>query len=179
MSRVGKKPVVIPSGVKVALSGSTLSVEGPKGKLSMNVPADIKIAVEAGRVLVTRTCELKTVKQSHGMVRSILDNNVTGVTKGFERKLELSGVGYKVELQGESLVFTIGYSHQVTFNLPAGVKAAVEKNNKITITGIDKWQLGQTAAKIRAIKHVDPYKLKGIKYAEEVIKQKVGKTGAA
>ncbi|MBI5527199.1 MAG: 50S ribosomal protein L6 [Deltaproteobacteria bacterium] len=180
MSRVGKKPVSIPQGVRVALAGASLSVEGPKGKLLFSVPPEIKVAVEKDRVVVTRGSDLKTVRQKHGMVRSVISNMVTGVTAGFQRTLEVQGVGYKVEKQGEDkLAFTIGYSHPVIFALPPGIKASIEKNVRLTITGADKHALGQVAANIRAIKHADPYKLKGIKYAEERIKQKVGKTGAA
>lgn len=181
MSRVGKKPVAIPSGVKVTVAGSSVTVAGPNGSLKMEIPADINIAVDGAIVKITRENDLKPAKQKHGMVRAIFSNLVTGVTKGFERKLEVSGVGYKVEKKDEStLVFTVGYSHQVTFKLPAGVKAAVDpKNTKLALTGADRQVVGETAAKIRGIKHADPYKLKGIKYAEERIKQKVGKTGAA
>jgi large subunit ribosomal protein L6 len=161
------------------MSGPTLKVEGPKGKLEMQIPSEIKIAVEDGRALVTRESELKTVKQKHGMVRACLNNMVIGVTSQFARTLEVSGVGYKVEKQGDNLVFSIGYSHPVVFQLPKGIEATIEKNTKVTIKGSDKRELGQIAAKIRGIKHADPYKLKGIKYAEEKIKQKVGKTGAA
>ena len=178
MSRVGKKPIAIPSGVKVALAGGKITVEGPGGRLQFAVPPEITVNVEKEKVVVTRSSELKTVKQKHGMVRAIIGNMVTGVTKGFSRGLEVTGTGYKVDLQGSNLVFSIGYSHPVTFTLPAGIKAKVEKN-KITITGADRRELGQTAAMIRGIKHADPYKLKGIKYSEEKIKQKVGKTGAA
>ena len=178
MSRVGKRPVAVPPGVKIALAGRNLSVEGPGGKLQFVVPPEITVAIDKDKVVVTRGSELKTTKQKHGMVRSIIGNMVTGVTKGFARDLEVTGTGYKVELQGTNLVFSIGFSHPVTFPLPKGITAKVEKN-KITITGADRRELGQTAAKIRAIKHADPYKLKGIKYGEEKIKQKVGKTGAA
>jgi len=180
VSRVGKKPVPIPQGVKVALSGASLSVEGPKGRLQFNVPPEIKVAVEKDLVVVTRENDLKTVRQKHGMVRSVVNNMVAGVTSGFQRTLEVQGVGYKVEKQGEDrLAFTIGFSHPVIFTLPPGIKASIEKNVRLTLSGADKHALGQVAAKIRAIKHADPYKLKGIKYAEERIKQKVGKTGAA
>jgi large subunit ribosomal protein L6 len=178
VSRVGKKPIAVPSGVKIALAGGKVSVEGPAGKLQFVVPPEITVTIEKDRVVVTRGSELKTTKQKHGMVRAVIGNMVTGVSKGFERGLEVTGTGYKVELQGTNLVFSIGFSHPVTFPLPPGVKAKVEKN-KITISGADRRELGQTAAKIRGIKHADPYKLKGIKYSEEKIKQKVGKTGAA
>jgi large subunit ribosomal protein L6 len=154
-------------------------VEGPKGRLEMQVPPEVRVAVEEGRVVVTRDSNLKTVKQKHGMVRAIINNMVAGVTQQFSRTLEVAGVGYKVEKQGDNLVFTIGYSHPVVFPLPKGIEASIEKNVRLTIKGSDRRELGQVAAKIRAIKHADPYKLKGIKYAEERIKQKVGKTGAA
>ena len=146
----------------------------------MNLGANAAHAMrkKGGVMTVARPDDTGTNRALHGLTRTLLSNMVTGVTKGFSRGLEVTGTGYKVDLQGSNLVFSIGYSHPVTFTLPAGIKAKVEKN-KITITGADRRELGQTAAMIRGIKHADPYKLKGIKYSEEKIKQKVGKTGAA
>jgi len=178
VSRVGKKPISIPSNVKMTIADSSVKIDGPKGSLLFKIPPEIKVAIDKEHLIVSRESEIKSVKQKHGMVRAIINNMVIGVTKQFERNLEISGVGYKVEKKGSDLIFNIGYSHPVVFNIPATIEAAVEKN-KIRLKGSDKKELGQIAARIRSIKHADPYKIKGIKFAGERIKQKVGKTGAA
>jgi len=178
VSRVGKKPISIPSNVKMTIAESIIKVDGPKGSLSLKIPPEIMVAIDKEHLLVSRKSDIKSVKQKHGMVRAILSNMVIGVTKQFERNLEISGVGYKVEKKGSDLIFNIGFSHPVVFNVPVTIEASVEKN-KIKLTGSDKKELGQIAARIRSIKHADPYKIKGIKFSGERIKQKVGKTGAA
>jgi large subunit ribosomal protein L6 len=180
MSRVGKLPVKIPEKVKVAMAGDQLKVEGPKGKMAFAVNPVVKIEVDKGEVRVTRPDDSRLAKGLHGLTRTLVKNAVEGVTKGYERALEISGVGFKAELKGKEINFTLGFSHPVIFKLPEGVTAEVDpKQTKVTIRGVDKHLLGLTAAKIRALRPPEPSKGKGIKYAEETVRRKEGKTGAA
>lgn len=177
MSRIGKKPIAIPAGVKIALSGSTVTVEGQKGRLSRELNSDVSVAVEADKVVVTRPDNGKETGNLHGLTRTLVANMVEGVTKGFEKVLEINGVGYRAEAKGNVLNLSLGYSHPIEYPLPTGITAEVEKQTKITVRGIDKELVGATAAKIRSFRGPEPYKGKGIKYATERILRKAGKTG--
>jgi len=177
MSRIGKRPVEIPSGVDVKLDGSNLAVKGPKGELKRQFHPNMIIRREDNNVVVERPSDDVLNRSLHGLTRTLINNMVIGVTKGFERVLEINGVGYKAEAKGEVLVLNMGYSHPVNFKLPKGIAAAVEKQTLIKLSGIDKELLGQVAAEIRAVRKPEPYKGKGIKYAEETILRKEGKKG--
>jgi large subunit ribosomal protein L6 len=177
MSRVGKRPVPIPDKVKVDFKGRTLSVKGPKGDLSRVIDDDVKLAVKDGLVYVIPSGNSKKTTALQGLTRTLVANMVTGVTQGFERVLEIVGVGYRVDLKSNILTFVIGYSHPVVYRLPDGITASVGKN-RVVLAGIDKELLGSTAATIRGFRKPEPYKGKGIKYAEERIRRKVGKSGA-
>ncbi|MBE0597502.1 MAG: 50S ribosomal protein L6 [Desulfuromonadales bacterium] len=177
MSRIGKKPIPIPAGVKVAQTGRTIDVEGPKGKLRRDIAEGIDVAVGADQILVQPLTESKRSDALHGLCRTLVANMVDGVTKGFEKVLEISGVGYRAEVKGSTLNLSLGYSHPIEYPLPAGITAEVEKQTKITVRGIDKELVGATAAKIRSFREPEPYKGKGIKYAGERILRKAGKTG--
>jgi large subunit ribosomal protein L6 len=180
MSRVGKLPVKIPEKVKVAVDGQLVKVEGPKGKMSFPFNPVVKVEVGKGEVLVKRPDDSRLAKGLHGLTRTLVKNALEGVTKGYERGLEISGVGFKAEPKGKELHFTLGFSHPVVFKLPEGITAEVDpKQTKLTLRGVDKHLLGLTAAKVRALRPPEPYKGKGIKYAEEKIRRKEGKTGAA
>jgi large subunit ribosomal protein L6 len=180
MSRVGKLPVKVPEKVKVSVDGNLVKVEGPKGKMSFPFNPRVAVAVEKGEVKVTRPDETRLSKGLHGLTRTLVKNAVEGVVKGYERNLEISGVGFKAEVKGKEIHFTLGFSHPVVFKLPEGITAEVDaKQTKLTVRGVDKHLLGLTAAKIRALRPPEPYKGKGIKYAEEIIRRKEGKTGAA
>lgn len=177
MSRIGKKPIAIPSGVEVKTSGPRVSVKGPKGELSWTHPEGVSVAVEGGEAVVTRKSDAKPVRALHGLTRALLQNMVTGVSEGFKREMELVGVGYRAQGQGDKLVFSVGYSNAVEFKLPEGISAEVDKKQtKIVLSGIDKQKLGQTAADIKALRPPDSYKGKGIRYAGERLKLKAGKT---
>lgn len=177
MSRIGKMPVPIPSGVKVSLDGTEVKVQGPKGSLSQNMPARISVAVEAEQVVVTRPTDEKDDRALHGLVRSLINNMVIGVTQGFSKVLEINGVGYRAEISGKTLTMALGYSHPVVYELPEGIEAEVEKQTKVIVKGIDKQLVGSAAAKIRSFRKPEPYKGKGIKYADEHIVRKAGKAG--
>jgi len=179
MSRIGRKPIALPQGVKVAVDGKTVSVEGPKGKLSQLVPDSVSVSVASNVLTVERSSDHRNVRALHGLTRSLLANMVHGVKDGFERKLEIVGIGYRAQLQGKNLQLALGYSHPVIFPLPDGVQAEVERQVSITLKGADKALLGQLAAKLRSLRKPDPYKGKGIKYAEEHIRRKVGKKAGA
>ena len=179
MSRIGKKPIVVPAGVKVAVDGNTVNVEGPKGKLSQTIPVDLSIKMDGSVLTVDRGSDARTVRALHGLIRSLLANMVHGVKDGFERKLEIVGIGYRAQVQGKNLQLALGYSHPVIFPIPDGVQAEVDRQVSITLKGPDKALLGQLAAKLRALRKPDPYKGKGIKYAEEHIRRKVGKKAGA
>ncbi|MFB3788800.1 MAG: 50S ribosomal protein L6 [bacterium] len=175
MSRVGRQPIPIPSGVQVHIQDRTVSVQGQKGQLEFTVPAPITVRAEEGRLVVERPDDGRLNRALHGTSRALLANLVKGVSEGFVRKLEINGVGYRASVQGNALNLELGYSHPVKYDLPAGVSAEVEKNVQITLRGIDKHLLGEVAAKIRSFRPPEPYKGKGVKYAEEHIRRKVGK----
>lgn len=177
MSRIGKKPIAIPKGVKVALAGNTITVQGPGGNLQRNVAAGVSIAVEADQVLVAPVAGAEGSDALQGLTRTLIANMVDGVTKGFQRVLEIHGVGYRAELKGPILNLSLGYSHPVDYPLPKGISVEIEKQTKITVKGIDKELVGATAAKIRSFRAPEPYKGKGVKYADERILRKAGKTG--
>jgi len=179
MSRIGKKPIPVPTGVSVAMDGQTVRVEGPKGKLSQTVPAGVSVTLDSNVLTVARESDHRDVRALHGLTRSLLANMVHGVKDGFERKLDIVGIGYRAQLQGKNLQLALGYSHPVVFPLPDGVQAEVERQVSITLRGADKALLGQVAAKLRALRKPDPYKGKGIKYAGEHIRRKVGKKAGA
>jgi large subunit ribosomal protein L6 len=176
MSRIGKVPIQIPSGVTVEVDNDFITVNGPKGSLSQFTMPGINVAVDEGQVLVSRVNDEAQNRARHGLMRSLVYNMVSGVSQGFEKKLEINGVGYRVQPQGADLKFNLGFSHDVIYKLPSTVQAKVEQNN-ITISGSDKQQVGQIAAEIRALKKPEPYKGKGIKYADERIIRKSGKSG--
>jgi large subunit ribosomal protein L6 len=177
MSRIGKLPVAIPAGVKVSLEGNEIKVQGAKGSLSQVLPERVTIAVEAEQIVVSRPSEDKQDIALHGLSRSLIYNMVVGVSEGFTRVLEINGVGYRAEVSGSVLTLSLGYSHPVVYQLPQGVSVEVEKQTRLTIRGIDKQLVGSTAAKIRSFRKPEPYKGKGVKYAEERILRKAGKTG--
>lgn len=176
MSRIGKLPIAIPAGVTITVDDQFVKVTGPKGELSVPHQDGITVKQEENQLVVSRASDEPKVHAKHGLQRSLVNNMVLGVTTGFSKKLELNGVGYRVALQGSDLKFNIGFSHDVIFKLPAGVTATVEQN-VITVSGIDKQQVGQVAAEIRALKKPEPYKGKGIKYVGERILRKSGKSG--
>ena len=178
MSRIGKAPVVIPKGVEVNVSGSQVAVKGPKGKLEFTFEPVITIKVEDGQVLVSRPDDHKHNRSLHGMTRAIINNMVTGVNTGFQKELNMVGVGYKANLAGKKLVVNAGYSHPVEMEVEAGLEVEVPKPTVIIIKGIDKQQVGAFAANVRSIRLPEPYKGKGIKYADEHIRRKVGKAGS-
>ncbi len=176
MSRIGKKPVSIPSGVKVALSGNCINIEGPKGKLSRVLNPAVSVEVDAETIQVRMVDDSKGTAMQ-GLTRSLIANMIEGVSKGFEKVLEINGVGYRADLQGRNLNLSLGFSHPVVYTLPEGITAEVEKQTKIVVRGIDKELVGATAAKIRSFREPEPYKGKGIKYADERIVRKAGKAG--
>ncbi len=177
MSRIGRMPVVIPAGVKVKIQGREITVEGSKGKLTREFHPDIKVAQEDGKLIVTRSSDNRVQRSLHGLTRSLLNNMVEGVTKGFEKNLELSGVGYRAQKAGAKLTLQIGYSHPVEFDPPTGIDITIDGTTKIRISGIDKELVGETAAEIKRIRIPDAYKGKGIKYAGERLRLKPGKAG--
>ncbi|NLM12303.1 MAG: 50S ribosomal protein L6 [Epulopiscium sp.] len=177
MSRIGKLPITIPSGVEVKVGdGNLVTVKGPKGSLERKLPAEISVAVEDNQVVVTRPSDLKKHRALHGLTRTLVANMVEGVTNGYSKVLEINGVGYRAQKQGKKLVLSLGYSHPVEMEDPEGIESTVD-GNKIIVRGIDKEKVGQYAAEIRFKRPPEPYKGKGIKYADEVIRRKEGKTG--
>ncbi len=177
MSRIGRLPVEIPAGVEVTVAeNNVVTVKGPKGTLTESLPVEMDIKVENNQVVVTRPNDLKKMKSLHGLTRTLVNNMVIGVTEGFTKELEINGVGYRAAMQGKTLILTLGYSHPVLYEAKEGVQSN-SCPNKITIKGIDKQKVGQYAAEIREKRKPEPYKGKGIKYADEVIRRKVGKTG--
>jgi large subunit ribosomal protein L6 len=176
MSRIGKLPIQIPSGVTITVDSDVISVKGSKGELTVPHLSDVTVTVTDGVATVTRKDDERIAKAQHGLQRALLNNAVEGVTKGFEKKLEVNGVGFRVGMSGPTLEMSLGFSHPVKYNAPAGVAITTNKM-EITVSGIDKQQVGQVAAEIRALKKPEPYKGKGIKYADEQILRKAGKTG--
>ena len=178
MSRIGRMPVAIPGGGTVTIAESDLvTVKGPKGTLERELPVEMNIKEEDGHIVVTRPNDLKKMKSLHGLTRTLINNMIHGVTEGYEKVLEVNGVGYRAAKQGKKLVLSLGYSHPVEMEDPEGIETVLEGQNKITVKGISKEKVGQYAAEIRDKRRPEPYKGKGIKYADEVIRRKVGKTG--
>ncbi|MEW2220635.1 MULTISPECIES: 50S ribosomal protein L6 [Streptomyces] len=178
MSRIGKLPIQVPAGVDVTIDGQTVAVKGPKGSLSHTVAAPIEIAKgEDGALVVTRPNDESRNRALHGLSRTLVANMITGVTNGFSKDLEISGVGYRVQAKGSDLEFSLGYSHPILVEAPEGISFKVESPTKFTVEGIDKQRVGEVSAKIRKLRKPDPYKAKGVKYAGEVIRRKVGKAG--
>ena len=178
MSRIGKKPIEIPSGVDVKFEGNTVRIKGPKGELSWSHPETMSVTLGDGKLSVKRSGDSKRERSLHGLSRSLIANMVTGVSQGYQRVLEISGIGYRAQVQGSKIMLTLGYSHPVEFQLAAGISATVDqKQTTITLTGVDKQQIGQVAANIKALRPPDIYKGKGVRYAGERLKLKVGKAG--
>jgi large subunit ribosomal protein L6 len=178
MSRVGRKPISLPKEVKVAIGDGALEVQGPKGKLTTPVPPGISFAQEKGELVCTRANDERQQRAFHGLARALAQNAVRGVTEGFSKELDIVGVGYKAAVEGAKVVFALGFSHPVVYPIPDGIKVAVEKQTRLTVSGIDRQQVGQVAAEIRGLRPPDPYKQKGIRYVGEVLKKKAGKAGA-
>ena len=178
MSRIGRKPIPLPKGVAVKIEGNTVAVQGPKGKLETQLPRGIRMEQQDGTLVAVR--ENDSQAAVHGLARALVNNAVEGVTRGWTRELEIVGIGYRAELKGKStVVFNLGYSHPVEYPLPSGIEAAVDpKQTKISVTGIDRQKVGQVAAEMRSLRPPDPYKNKGVRYAGERLKKKVGKTGS-
>ncbi len=178
MSRIGKKPIALPQGVTIKIEGDTVAVQGPKGKLETRLPAGIRVEQQDGHLVAVR--ENDSQAALHGLTRALVNNAVEGVTRGWTRELEIVGIGYRAEMKGKAMVvFTLGYSHPIEYPLPVGIEAAVDpKQTKLTVTGIDRQKVGQVAAEMRSLRPPDPYKNKGVRYAGERLKKKVGKTGA-
>ena len=178
MSRIGKKPIAIPKGVTIKLDGNVVAIQGPKGKLDTPLPMGIKMEQRDGHLLAIR--ENDSQAAVHGLARALLNNAVEGVTKGWTKELEIVGIGYRAELKGKgTVVFSLGYSHPIEYPLPSGIEVAIDpKQTKLTISGIDRQKVGQVAAEMRGLRPPDPYKNKGVRYAGERLKKKVGKTGA-
>ncbi|PYX10556.1 MAG: 50S ribosomal protein L6 [Acidobacteria bacterium] len=178
MSRIGKKPIALPEGVTVKIEGNTVAVQGPKGKLDTQLPRGIRMEQQDGHLVAIR--ENDSQSAVHGLARALVNNAVEGVTKGWTRELEIVGIGYRAELKGKNMVvFSLGYSHPIEYPLPSGIDVAIDpKQTKLTVTGIDRQKVGQVAAEMRGLRPPDPYKNKGVRYAGERLKKKVGKTGA-
>ena len=177
MSRIGKRPINIPAKVVVSIDGQKVSVKGPKGELSRELPAEVIVAQEGETIQVTRRDESRAARQRHGLCRTLVANMVQGVSEGFQKRLEIQGVGYRAQVQGRNLILNVGYSNPVEINPPEGISVAVENNTNVIISGINKEIVGNTAAKIRDVRPPEPYKGKGIRYAGEQVRRKAGKTG--
>jgi large subunit ribosomal protein L6 len=175
MSRVGRKPIPLPKGVEVSQQDNEIVVKGPKGSLRTKLIEGLSMRVENGSVVFDRADEERRTRAFHGLMRALVANSVAGVSEGFRRELDIIGVGYRGEVKGREVVFQLGYSHPIRFKIPEGIDIAVDKSGRVTITGIDRQQVGQTAAEIRSLRLPDPYKGKGIKYTDEVIRRKAGK----
>lgn len=178
MSRIGKLPIGLDSSVKLDAAASEVVVQGPKGKLTVPVPAGVSVKVEESSAIVERKDDSKEQRALHGLTRALLANAVHGVTKGFSKKLEIHGVGYRAAVNGKVVNFSLGYTHPVDFPIPDGIEVKIEKNTQLEISGFDKQQVGQVAAEMRALRPPDVYKLKGVRYADEQLRKKAGKTGA-
>jgi large subunit ribosomal protein L6 len=176
VSRVGKEPIEVPQGVEVKIDGNQIEVKGPKGSLNRGVHPSIMLGLNDRELVVSRPSDSTLHKSLHGLTRTLVSNMVKGVTVGFQKKLEISGVGYRAELQGQSVIFQLGYSHAIVFRLPQGIAIEIEKGTRLTVSGIDKQLVGQVAAKIHSFRSPDPYKGKGIRYEGEHIRRKAGKT---
>ena len=177
MSRIGRLPIDIPAGVDVKIDGSAVTVKGPKGELKLTVASPIEAKLEDGQVLVTRPDDERASRSLHGLTRTLIHNQIIGVTEGYSKGLEIVGTGYRVAAKGNSLEFALGFSHSITVDPPAGISYAVEGNTKLTVHGIDKQAVGEAAANIRKLRKPEPYKGKGVRYAGEVVRRKAGKAG--
>jgi large subunit ribosomal protein L6 len=178
MSRIGKKPIAVPKGVTVTVKTDGVEFKGPKGTMKQPVPPGIKFEVKGAELVATTERPDPGLGKFHGLARSLMANAVEGVTNGFKKELDIVGVGYRAEVKGKQVVFALGYSHPVVFDIPSGIDVAIEKQTHVTVTGIDRQLVGQVAADIRGLRRPDPYKQKGVRYTGEVLKKKVGKTGA-
>ncbi len=178
MSRIGKKPIQLPKGVTVKVVDGALDVQGPKGKMRQATPPGITFAVADNVLQATRASQAPEVAKYYGLARSLAANAVAGVTDGFKKELDIVGIGYRAELKGKQVVFALGYSHPIVYDIPNGIDIAIEKQTHVTVTGVDRQLVGQVAANIRRMRKPDPYKQKGVRYTGEVLKKKVGKTGA-
>ena len=178
MSRIGKKPITIPKGVTVKVVDGAVEIQGPKGKLRQAHPADINFELVDGHLVAKLGTDSPDLGKFHGLARTLVANAVTGVTDGFKRELDIVGVGYRAEVKGKQVIFALGYSHAVVFDIPTGIDVTIEKQTHITVTGVDRQLVGQVAANIRRLRKPDPYKQKGVRYTGEVLKKKAGKTGA-
>ena len=178
MSRVGRKVIAVPASVKVSVSEAALEVQGPKGKLTTPVPPGIKFALSGQELSCQRASDARQLRAFHGLARALAQNAIKGVTEGFTKDLDIVGVGYRAQVEGNKVVFALGYSHPVEYKVPEGIKIAVEKLTHIQVSGIDRQKVGQVAAEIRKLRKPDPYKQKGIRYVGEVLKKKAGKAGA-
>jgi large subunit ribosomal protein L6 len=179
MSRIGKRPIPIPAKVEVQINGRDVAVKGPKGQLARSLPAQVVVSQEAQSILVTQAEDSRTARQMHGLCRTLVANMVDGVSTGFQKRLEIQGVGYRASTQGKKLILNVGYSHPVEIPFPEGIEITVENNTNVIVAGIDKELVGNTAARIRATREPEPYKGKGIRYAGEVVRRKAGKSGKA
>lgn len=177
MSRIGRLPITVPGGVTVSQEDRVVTVKGPKGELQLTIPDPIEIAIEDSTVTVSRPDDERESRALHGLVRTLINNNITGVTEGFQKTLEVVGTGYRVAAKGQSLEFALGYSHSITVDPPEGVTFSVEGNDKVTVSGIDKQAVGEAAANIRKLRKPEPYKGKGVRYEGEYVRRKAGKAG--
>ena len=178
MSRIGRKPIAVPKGVNVTVHADAVEVKGPKGTLTQRVPPGIKFEVNGAELVASPVRPDAELKKFHGLARSLMANAVQGVTEGFKKELDIVGVGYRAEVKGKQVIFALGYSHPVVFDIPPGIDVAIDKQTHVTVTGTDRQLVGQVAANIRRFRKPDPYKQKGVRYTGEVLKKKVGKTGA-
>jgi large subunit ribosomal protein L6 len=177
MSRIGRLPITVPAGVELKIDGDVVSVKGAKGELTHNVPSPIAVVLEENTVTVSRPNDERDSRSLHGLTRTLIENMIIGVTAGYEKKLEIHGTGYRVALKGSTLEFALGFSHPVVVEAPEGITFAIDGNTKITVSGINKQQVGEVSANIRKLRKPDPYKGKGVRYAGEIIRRKVGKAG--
>ena len=177
MSRIGRLPISVPSGVEIKIDGQDVAVKGPKGELKLTVKSPIEVKLEDGQVLVTRPDDERESRSLHGLARSLIANQIVGVSDGYSKGLEVVGTGYRVQSKGNSVEFALGYSHPITVDPPQGISFTVEGNNKLTVSGIDKQAVGEVAANIRKLRKPEPYKGKGVRYAGEVVRRKAGKSG--
>ena len=177
MSRIGKKPIPLPKGVTYTVEGNSVVVKGPKGTVSTHMPEGVKLETKDGNLVVTRDDDSKAAV--HGLVRALVNNSVEGVTKGWTKELDIVGIGYRAEMKGKGIVvFTLGYSHPIEYPLPTGIEVAIDKQTHLTVSGIDRQKVGFVAAEMRSLRPPDPYKNKGVRYTDERLRKKVGKTGA-
>jgi large subunit ribosomal protein L6 len=177
MSRIGRLPITIPAGVDITVDGSLVTVKGPKGELALTVASPIEVKKEDGQILVTRPDDERASRSLHGLTRTLIANQIIGVTDGYKKGLEIVGTGYRVAAKGDSVEFALGFSHSITVAPPAGISFTVEGNTKLTVSGIDKQAVGEVAANIRKLRKPEPYKGKGVRYAGEVVRRKAGKSG--